>query len=315
MWRRIGAGFVAFGVATSPAPAHADGGSPIVSVECPELDPEVAAALKARAQADLLVRQINGILLVSCGDGTTLTFTPADGPSRTAAVPVNAAEKGAVDAVLETLDAILRAPETPALPAEPPTAPPAAPPRPDPVPEPEPGPEAPVRPLPRDDSERPVFLVAAGAFAELWSREIGGALGPRARGVLRMPSGFGLVAGGAALFTPARAAGVSARLVQLFAGGERWFGRDERVEVGVTLGADLLHTSEGGAVPETADHVAFAGDLHGAMVVFPAPLSLSVGLHGVVHPGPVRVQLGETEVFRIPTVTVGVSLDGVLGPF
>jgi hypothetical protein len=57
-----------------------------------------------------------------------------------------------------------------------------------------------------------------------------------------------------------------------------------------------------------------AGALHLRYAAFRAPVRLVLGPTLVLNPGPVRVELGAREVFRIPAVVLGWVIEAEFGP-
>jgi hypothetical protein len=308
-WRRA---VVAAAVVALAPSAAADG--TVVAVDCLVLTPELRAALESRAKADLLSRGEAGTFVVVCGnDLATLTWHSLRGGSAATTVPLGADTHALVDRLLAELDPLTRpAPDasvSPALLAGAPSSAPAAPgpaPPATPVPEPAapPPPSAVVTPTPETDGLG--WAASVGAFAELWSPGVFGVLGPRARAAVVLPSGLTFGASGVIAWTPGASGGVHGRLVRLGLDAEYPVGEERRFRLGASAFVDTVHATPDSTLQTApADATVPAAGIHALYAFGRRPLRLLVGPTVGFHAGPVRVELGPQELFRIPAVTVG----------
>jgi hypothetical protein len=320
MWngvRRRGQTLGLFAALLSFAVSARAEGEVSVRVECPALGEEQRAALESRAKAELLVRRESGSLLVSCRAGAAdVRWQPQAGAARERQITLAADATATQEQILEALELLLGPEPAPAPAATPTPGVPAAkpavtplPPRaiPAPAPAPPPAPEALIREPPAPDE--PFVELLAGAAVELWSSEAGAMLGPEARAALALPAGWA-VSGGALIGWTLRAPeGVAGRLVRARLGAEYHLGSARRLRFGAALLLDWMTATRDAGETSEADH-----DVGARYVLLPPPVRVALGPDVSLRGAPVRVVIGESEIFRIPTLAVGASVEIVLGP-
>jgi len=303
--------------------ALADEGEVSVRVDCPGLSEEQRAALESRAKTELLVRRERGTLLVSCRAGAAdVRWQPQVGQAAERQITLAPDAPATQEQVLEALELLLSpAPsETPLANAPPETAPPAAPPKPPARPRVEPSRPAPLAPLPspeppRASAETPFVEVLAGAAIEVWSAEAAAALGPEARAILGLPAGWAVSAGAQAAWTLRAPSDVAGRLVRGQLGAEYHLGSARRIRFGASLLIDWLTATRSAVAGSETDHdLGFGGLLAARYVLLASPLRLALGPTLSVRPAPIRVEVGDSEIFRIPVLAIGASAELLLGP-
>jgi hypothetical protein len=154
-----------------------------------------------------------------------------------------------------------------------------------------------------------------GAAVELWSSEAGAMLGPSARVLLGLPARWA-VSGGALLGWTLRAPeDVAGRLLRARLGAEYHPDSARRLRVGAALLFDWLAAQrDTGDRTETEHDLGLAGLVGARYVLFAAPVRVALGPDLSFRGAPVRVVIGESEIFRIPALAVGMSAEIVLGP-
>jgi hypothetical protein len=314
--------------------AFAQDANVAVTVDCPPLGDEQRAALDARARAELLVRHASGSLSVTCADGANavVSWHPSSGGGEGATknLPLTSDPPAMVDLVLGSLDALIGGdtpqsssaatppviapvapvasvaspmPGAPVLPMAPVMAPPfyGAPPR-------------AVHPARAQKNDFLDTFVSVGVAVDFWSSSIGGGLGPRAAVRVVLPEQFAVDAGGELLFGLAMPDAVAGLVGRLYAGGEYDIDDDRQFRAGVDLDLDVVHLS-----PDASTHAS------GATKVLPAatlrfgyapPLVVPIvfGPTLTVHTGPLRADINGAEAFSIPTFSVGLFVEGDIGP-
>jgi hypothetical protein len=293
-----------------------------VRVDCPVLGEERRAALESRAKTELLVRRENGTLAVVCQrDAVQLRWQPAAGGASEHSIPLATDAIATEEQILEALEVLLNRPEPKPVTPSPP-APAAAPPKPPPSP-PRPTVLAPppaIAPAPVRESARvwPYFELLAGAGVEAWSSEVAGVLGPGARVLWAPFDPFDrlAVSGGVAIAWTLKAPeDVSARGVRIHAGGEYHFDSERRWRVGLGGQLDLLHASRSvNGVEETADERVLGGVVRAQYALTARPLVVVIGPTLSFRGRPVKVQIGQRELFNIPVLTPGFTVEVGLGP-
>ena len=302
--------------------------SVVVAVDCPELGDEPRAALEARARAELMVREIAGTLVVRCRESAQLSWHPLAGDSVQSSVALAGAAPTDVERILEALDPLLGPRTNPepgpapdagaASPSGTSTAPPPPAPTVAPVVTPLARPEPVAPPATQasaQNEDEGAWSVAAGGVVERWSSEVVGAAGGRARGELGLPGRFSMNAGAAVLLGLEAPSDVSARMVRFLAGGEWAIDVKRHLRVGVEASVDLLHASPAASLQTAAaDQTLLGGGVHVAYAVRVASFGVVTGPTLGFHPGPAKVELGDHEIFRVPSVLLGWALDVELGP-
>jgi len=177
------------------------------------------------------------------------------------------------------------------------------------------GPPPPAaRPAPARKNDSVASFVSVGVAAELWSSSIGGAAGPRAAVRVALPEQFAVDAGGELLFGFAKPDAVAALVGRLYAGGEYDIDDERQFRAGVDLDADVVHLS-----PDASTGAAGATKvLPGATLRFgyapPLVLPIVFGPSLTVHTGPLHAEINGAEAFSIPTFSVGLFVEGEIGP-
>jgi hypothetical protein len=311
-----------FSLLSLVAPAIAAEGGVSVRVDCPALGEEQRAALESRAKTELLVRRESGSLAVTCGAGAVdVRWQPETGAARERQIAFAPDASATQDQVLEALELLLGAAPGPAPAASAPPAvtPPATPPVPPPPPKPPaPAPLPVARPLPEPparNAEAPFVEVLAGVALELWSSEAAAVLGPEARATLALPAGWAVSGGVLVAWTLRAPEDVGGRLVRGRLGGEYHPDSARRFRFGAALLLDwLTATRDSAASSETRHDVGLAGLLGARYLLLAPPVRLALGPDLSIRGAPVRVVIGDSEIFRIPTLAVGASAELVLGP-
>jgi hypothetical protein len=304
-------------------PVWADPSAVSVQVDCPRLSEERRASLESRAKTELLVRREIGTLAVVCSpNAVQLRWHSTAGTASEHSIPLAADAVATEEQILEALEILLN-PAEPTAPVAPPApTSPAATPKPPPRPAatasvpPAPVPRQPLASAPPSAEARlPYFELFAGGGAELWSSEAGAALGPGGR-VLWAPSDHLALSGGAAIaWTLQAPEDVSARTVRIQLGGEYHFDRERRWRVGVGNVLDLLHASRNvNGVEETADERVLAGVVRAQYALLARPILIVLGPTFTVRAKPVKVQIGQRELFSLPVVAPGFTAEVGLGP-
>ena len=316
--RRAGALFFLF-LGWWSRPAWADPSGASVQVDCPALGEERRAALESRAKTELLVRRESGTLVVVCRpDGVQLRWQSAAGRASEHSIPLAADAIATEEQILEALEILLNPPEP-----APPVAAPASPQQPTPKPRPPPRPEppapamqpAPVPAVEKAEASRTHFELLAGATAELWSSEVGGAVGPGARAIWALPSGFALSGGAVVAWTLKSPEEVNARTVRLHAGGEYHVDSARRWRIGASVLIDFLHANrDAGGVEETADERILGASLRAQYALSSPPFVVVLGPTLSVRTAQVDVQVGRREIFSIPVVAPGLTAELGVGP-
>jgi hypothetical protein len=307
-------------------PVWADPSGVSVQVDCPPLAEEPRAALESRAKTELLVRREKGILVVVCRRGAVqLRWQPAAGSVSEHSIPLAADAIATEEQILEALEVLLNPfepkPVTPSPPAPPPAA---APPKPLPPSPPGPTVLAPppaIEPTPVRENAGAAwsyFELLAGVGVEAWSSEVTGVFGPGARVLWAPFDRFGrlAVSGGAAIaWTLKSPEDVSARAVRIHAGGEYHFDSERRWRVGLGGQLDLLRASRSvNGVEETADERVLGGVVRAQYALTARPLLVAIGPTLSFRGQPVKVQIGQRELFSIPVLAPGFTVEVGLGP-
>jgi hypothetical protein len=306
---------LALGVALSSW--SATGNASELSVSCPALGEEESAALSARLHADLEVRHASGRMMVTCSaERLWVAWIPSAGAARQEEVLLGAAEAPTVEHAFEAADRLFSdrslwttepapAPQPPVAQPGPQTPPPADPAT-------RPSPPTPSTP-PRDApvSERgPIHVgLSFGMTGELWSSEAAGAIGPRGGVVVGPTDWLKLSAAGGLRLALRHPDDVSATAVDGRLGGDAsvldgrvWLG------LGVLLSRVSVRTgADRGSLEDSETPVAFEARALGSLG--DRSIRLLAGPFIGVRPGPTVVRLDGAEVFRIPTLTAGLSVD------
>jgi hypothetical protein len=320
-WRLFGAAALA-----SWACKATEHDATVVAIDCAALATEHRAALESRAKAELLVRSQSGTLVVACRGGTAeLTWHSLRGGSSVARVALDGDDRATVDRVLAALDPLLDVPApgaTQSAGSVVPVVAPEIPPEDANAPTPVDAPTPPARATPpRSEArtaavpaeEAPLWAASAGAFAELWSANVIGVIGPRAHAGVALPAGIAFGASAVIAWTPVATSNVRGRLVRLGMDAEYQLGDERRFRLGAGASLDLIHASADGSLQtDPADAAVPGASLH-ALYAFPGrPFRVALGPIVGIHGGPVRVELGATEVFRLPAVALAWVLMGEL---
>lgn len=318
--------WAAFGSARILAPeaARAAESPVVVAVDCPALGAEQRAALESRANAELLVRQESGTLVVVCEKGRAqLSWHSSKGTSPRTSVPLAADERVTVDRVLGEFDRLLNeAADAPSSAeddvgglASAPSAPPVT--KPLPATASDPGvvlSPPPSIPKEREDASGSIG-VSAGAALELWSSSVAGALGPNVRVEVALQSHWVLDVGGSVRWTLLAPDGVSGSLVRLHAGVIYVLDDARRFRIGALGLVDVLRaTPEASLHTASVNHTVLGAGLHVDYVLLDAPFRVVTGPTLSGRLGAVRVEFGDQQVFSIPAVAVGWSVEGLFGP-
>jgi hypothetical protein len=286
-----------------------------VTVHCPALDPEHRAALEARAKADLIVRHETGTLAFEClGSTGVVAWTPGSGGTLRGELALPKDADAAIEALLEDAERLLVANHDSHLTLPAPSAVPPAPA--------EPAPPVPVAPPPsreepaiveppepaRGASHGLPFAFAAGVAVEVW--DLVPALGPGVRIGWYAAPRLRLDVGGDLLFSTEERLGITGRLVRVHAGGELSLGDGERFRLGASLLFDTLKASGDASLGVgTAQDTSFGGRLHAHYAVPVAGAwRVAFGPYLTGRAAPVRVELGNSEAFRIPVITGGAEV-------
>jgi hypothetical protein len=303
-------------------PVWADPSAVSVRVDCPALGEERRAALESRAKTDLLVRREKGTLAVICErDAVQLRWQPAAGGASEHSIPLATDAIATEEQILEALEVLLN-PHEPGPVTPSPPAPAAAPPKPPPPSPPRPtvfAPPSAIAPAPvRESTVWPYFELLAGVGVEAWSSQVIGVLGPGAR-VRWAPfdrfDRFAVSGGAAIAWTLKAPEDVSARAVRIHAGGEYHFDSQRRWRVGVAAQLDLLHASRSvNGVEETADERALGGFVRAQYALTARPLLIVIGPTLGFRGRPVKVQIGQRELFSVPVLAPGFTVEVGFGP-
>jgi hypothetical protein len=265
-------------------------------VDCPALADEARAVLEARAQAELLSETLpSGNVSITCdASSATLRWTPADGAPRERRVAlVRGAESD--DAVLAAVHALLfedgRVAPAPA-PVEAPSVPPLE--------------TRPRAPAPGSSPVR--FAGIAGGDVELWSGSVRVALGAE--------TGVAITSGRWAcriLAAPQWGLGAPRGIRAWALRGEVLVVYSPLPYLDVAVGADVRSVWANATGTTTAQQQAASGgallSARGTMHLGPIALSLGPRVEAMVRP--VLVELAGTELFRVPSVVAGATLDGM----
>jgi hypothetical protein len=329
-WLRSSSVLLALAAAFHARRVSAEGSGVSVEIDCPQLGEEPRAALEARAKAELLVRREQGTLLVSCRlEAADVRWTPASGDPVEHRIALAADAVATEEQILEALELLLRPhqpqsatpnspvpAETPATPPKPLETPPAKPPPARPSPSPPhafPPPER--RVAPSAAAEAPYFELLFGPALELWSSEVAGVLGPRARVMAALPGGWAVSAGAAVAWTLRVPEDVSGRAVRLHVTGEYHLGHQRRWRVGAGALVDFLHAARDTAgSTQTENETIFGGIVQAHYAFLGPPVQLLLGPTISGRAAAVRVEIGDREIFSIPVVAFGATAELAFGP-
>jgi hypothetical protein len=317
-WTRAWGALFALISVFSARSGRADPANISVQVDCGELAEEQRAALESRANAELLVRRQPGTLFVTCRGGRVgIRWQPASGNAVENEIPLPADPRDAEEDVLEALELLLQ----PAAPPEaaPEQRAPATAPAPPKTPEPPPVAEPAAHPRPVEPAaERgtsPFFEVLAGAAFELWSSEVTGALGPRARVLFAFPGGWALTGGGQIAWALRAPRDVNGRDIRGHLGGEYHIDPGRRFRIGAAAFVELFQAvRDTTSATDSENETVFGAALDARYVLFGAPLGVALGPTVSARTGTVRVAIGADEIFHIPAVTLGFGAELVWGP-
>jgi hypothetical protein len=306
--------------------ARASPASVAVEFDCPALDGEGQAVLEARARADFAARRVpEGRLTIACrGTSAHIAWRPSEGDGRTAAASLPQDPAAAVDELLEAVHVLVfeaaegsspRATDSSASSALPEGSSPA-----------EPREQAATQPRPaavhavRSDSD--AFAVqpgdaraamhvgfAAAAHSEVWSGAIGGAVGAHAGVRLALPGLWRVTLLAGPSWGTASASGLHAWSASAVARVERELVR--HVELGLGLAGEMLWVD---GAPQAFTQSQLDALTAGAVVRAAyrtsfGPVDLSLGPELAYLLRPVIVEVSGREVFRLPTLLAGLSLD------
>ena len=103
---------------------------------------------------------------------------------------------------------------------------------------------------------------------------------------------------------------MSGRVVRIQVGGEYHLDRRRRWRLGAAALLDLLHASRDSlGVAETEDEHVFGGGVSARYALLGPPLAIVLGPTISVRAAPVRVEIGQREIFSIPVVAPGFSAE------
>lgn len=311
----------------APAPDEAPKTASL-RIDCPSLNDEHRAALEARARADLAATpQDTGRIAIECrAQAAVVGWQSAGGDRREETLALDSSDQTrAVDGLLDAVHRVrTNPPPAPMGTAVPVAVAGAVPHRRDtaaaePLPAPtvarvavSSSPPAPLAVNARETAPAangPRGLAAvAGIQGELWQGQIRGAIAGRLGARFITSSGWSAeIAGGYALGL-ATAQDVSARALQAMLG----VGFAPHPRVGLLLGAELMQlranlaTATGDVVRTGMTEAAVVG----ARYLVPiGPIAVGIGPRVEVLARPVSVELGQAEIFRVPTFVAALSLE------
>lgn len=295
------------------APGRAEESPPAIRITCPELGVEERAALEARARAELSVAPLGDRSVdVDCGERrvVVVSLSGEDDPVERR-VADNVRGAALVDELVNAVytlvaevrrdadrDASATGPPRPASPGEPRAKPEVdsddvavSPPKP-----------APIR-----------FAVTSGADAELWSGALASALGGHLGARVSMRPRWAVELAGGAVWglETGRSAGLKGRALR--AALEVDYTPIPSLRIGLGADAHVLLVTGSGHVSPTAQSEASVGVLAAARFAHRfGRVELLGGPQVEVFAWPVIVQETGSEVFRLPLVVAGLSLEGAV---
>jgi hypothetical protein len=278
----------------------AEPGRAQLRVECAALEDEARAAVEARAEAELVSEPLpEGEVSITCTATTaTVVWAPRDGERRERRVDLTGDQATIEDAILGALHALLfeeAHPPPPPAPVVEPVAPPER----------EPAPDEP----PRETTAGRRIHVAGivGADAELWHGDISVALGAYT-GIAVSPWNRWTMS---LLLAPEWGVGSA---IGISAWGLRALARLDyallsHVEIGLGLSGRSLWANATDATTSQLVGTS-AGAILSARYVLPlGPITLSLGPRAEALARPIVVDFANSEVFRVPSLVAGVTLD------
>jgi hypothetical protein len=296
---RLGLSGAAVAVAITLA-GSAQAATGVLDMQCPDLDPGDFAAVEAMARAEL--SEAHGWdlhVLIACHPAaTTLRVSSREGPAVERVVPGSLDDSATLDALLAALQELIaeaRLAARDALPLDPEDTPPPDPPR------------HLVRAGHRPDYR---FALVAGLDGEMWSAPLGPAVGPRAGLRIARNYDWSVELDGGFLSGVQSTQGFGAQSVQTtlrfdfplpyhFRIG---FAGDVRV---------VMAASNGGASPSQEVGTTMGAILLSRYTVRVDRFEFSMGPEAELFGRPVVILTQGAEVFRLPTLTAGLSLEAV----
>jgi hypothetical protein len=268
-----------------------------LAMDCPALQEDGLAALEARARAELATVSLPaGRLTIRCSATSgNITWKPADGAARDRAVALGSEAAVSIDALLDGLHGlILEEPPKAALPSPPP--PPLA-------------PDAPTTTIANPDlsyqSKRHTFAATLGADSELWSGAIGLAVGGHAGARIAFSDAWSAVVLAGPEWGVDSADGIRAWTLRIESRVD--YTPIPAFQVGVGLAARVLWVD---ATTSGSTSGTTGGALASVRYVLPlGAFELSLGPTIEVLVRPVVVESAGSEVFHVPSLLAGLSLD------
>lgn len=256
---------------------------PTVRIHCPALDEEARSALEARMRAEMAADpHAAEQIAVECVDDTAVVTWQVEGQGQRR-LRLRPDRTLAVDDLLAAIQALrLGAVESSIARDE-------------------------VARRPSSGGRSVAFGAIVGAGAQLWHGAVAGALGPRVGLHLSVPHGWSTDLVGAAawgLTAPSR--------LHALALEAAWTANYAPIApLNLGAGADLVALTANLSGPDSTRQTAVTGGLIvRAQGVFHAgPLSMSIGPELEVLARPIVVEVAHAEVFRVPNVLSGLSVD------
>jgi hypothetical protein len=266
-----------------------------LSMDCPALGEDGLAALEARTRAELASRSLAGKLTVCCASTSgVVAWAPPGEAARERGVPLGSDRGASIDALLEALHALIVegiAPEPPATPLPPAAA------------------DVPPVVLPRVSRALARHTLAAtiGVDSELWSGAIAVAVGGHLGARIAMSNDWSLTVLAGPEWGLGNAGGIRAWALRTEVSIDFEPIPNLRIAVGVTGRALWID----GATATSTSPGKTGGGLASLRYVLPlGAFDLSVGptIEALVRPVQI-VEVGGSEIFRIPSLLPGLSLE------
>jgi hypothetical protein len=289
--RSLAASATAVALASAATAGGAEAGRPSLRVECPALGDEARAVLEARAQAELVSERLpDGEVTVTCeATSASVAWVPRGGPRRVRTLELAGDGASIDDRILVALHALLFEE----------TGPP-------PVDEPDVREAAPAQ----EGSPARRFPIAgvAGGDTELWHGGVSVALGAYT-GLLVSPwNRWTFVVVVAPQWGLGNASGTSAWGLRAVARVD--YEVVPHVELGLGVSGRSLWVGATGAAQSQLEGTTAGAIVAARYVVGLGPIELSVGPHLEALVRPIVVDVGGSEVFRVPSFVGALTVDG-----
>ncbi len=267
-------------------------------MQCPSLGDEGTARLEARARAQLAPGDGDVEVRVRCeGAAATLEVHDASG-SRASSLSIAPSDSDPIDAILAALRALL-APAPNPLPASAPPAPTT--PTTEPPPEPA---EDVVEPAPSGRA----FAVVFGADAELWQGAVGGAAGAHLGATFDLGPAWAVTVFVAPAWGLGEAAGTTAWTLRGVAQIDWLPIRALRASLGAT--GRVLWAQATTLTPSQQEGTTGGAEASLRISLPVGPFELSAGPTLDVLARPIVIDVGGSELFRLPVVVGAVTIEG-----